>query len=165
MSASTMGLLSSLIMVVFAVTVIFVRVKASNKPTNAKKILIPPLGMSTGFFMFIDPQTHDPIRYAMLALVVGVVFSYPLIATSKMYISNDEIYLKRSKWFVVILLALLALRMALHSYVEHYVNLYQTGSLFFILAFGMILPWRVVMYIRYRKLCQSMEHTQTATVS
>jgi membrane protein CcdC involved in cytochrome C biogenesis len=152
MSTATLELISSLMMLVGAFGIIIVRLKASGKPTNAKKILIPPLAMSTGFFMFFSQRTHDPLRYAALAFLVGCVFSYPLILTSKMYVMKGEVYLKRSKWFIVILLVLVFLRMALHSYVEQYVNIYQTGSLFFILAYGMIIPWRISMYLEYRKL-------------
>ena len=45
-------ILSLVIGVVFATSIIIVRIKLSNRPTNAKKILLPPLFMSTGFFMF-----------------------------------------------------------------------------------------------------------------
>ncbi|MFX4303541.1 CcdC family protein [Alicyclobacillus tolerans] len=153
MSKVTAEILSSLIAVVFALTVIFVRVRASRKPTNARKILIPPVAMSTGFLMYIAPQTHEPFLYAVAAFLVGVIFSYPLISTSKMYRAEDgHIYLKRSRGFIAILLILLALRIILHTYVEQYVTILQTGSLFFVLAFGMILPWRIVMYLRYRHL-------------
>jgi membrane protein CcdC involved in cytochrome C biogenesis len=45
-----------------------------------------------------------------------------------------------------------AVRIAARTYVEQYVDTIQTGSLFFLLAFGMLLPWRIVMYLRYRAL-------------
>ncbi|WP_312029473.1 CcdC protein domain-containing protein [Paenibacillus sedimenti] len=35
---------------------------------------------------------------------------------------------------------------------EAFVSIYQTGAIFFILAYGMLLPWRVAMYAQYRKL-------------
>jgi membrane protein CcdC involved in cytochrome C biogenesis len=157
MSTATLELLSSLMMFVGALGIIVVRIKASGKPTNVRKILIPPLAMSTGFFMFFSPRTHDPLDYALLAFLVGCVFSYPLILTSKMYIMNGQVFLKRSKWFIVLLLVLVMLRMILHGYVEQYVDIYQTGSLFFILAYGMIIPWRIAMYIQYRKLFGTVE--------
>lgn len=156
MSSHMAQIVSTLITVVFALTVIFVRTRGSNKPVNAKKILMPPLGMSTGFLMFLAPQTHDPWLYAALAFAAGLVLSYPLILTSKMHVVDGEIRLKRSKGFAFILLALLALRIALHQYVEEYVTIAQTGSLFFILAFGMIAPWRIAMFVRYRRLLRSL---------
>ncbi len=164
LSTATLELLSSIMMVVFALAVIVVRIKASGQPTNIKKILIPPLAMSTGFFMFFTPKTHDPINYAIFAFLVGCVLSYPLILTSKMYVANGEVYLKRSKWFVILLLVLVALRVVLHNYVQQYVDLYQTGSLFFILAYGMILPWRIAMYLDFRRLSKD-DHKPLTSVS
>lgn len=135
-----------------ALLVIGIRLRASKKPTSTRKIVIPPLGMTTGFSMFLVPQTHIPLIYVLTALLGGFMFSYPLIQTSKFEPINGEIYLKRSKAFPLILLTLLAIRLGLHGYVEPYITLPQTGALFFILAYGMIVPWRVVMYLRYKQL-------------
>jgi membrane protein CcdC involved in cytochrome C biogenesis len=41
--------------------------------------------------------------------------------------------------------------------VEAYITIYQTGAVFFILAFGMLLPWRIAMYIQYQKLQNAAE--------
>lgn len=158
MSQSAAEIVSSLIAVIFALGVIAIRLKASNRPTNIRKILIPPLSMSTGFLMYMVPQMRESWLYAGMALLVGILFSYPLIATSKMYRAEDgQVYIKRSKGFALILLGLLALRMVLHTYVEQYVSLPQTASLFFVLAFGMIVPWRLAMFIQYRRLQGDVE--------
>ncbi|WP_040948509.1 CcdC family protein [Gorillibacterium massiliense] len=139
-------------MVVFALGVIAIRLKAAKKPTNARKILIPPLGMSTGFLMFVYPPMRIPLLWGLGAFLAGAVFfAYPLIRTSKFTISHGQIYLQRSKAFIVILLTLLVVRVALHGYVEEFVSLQQTAGLFFSLAFGMLLPWRVAMYMGYKK--------------
>lgn len=154
MNQGTATLVGSIVAVVFALSIIVVRVRAARKPTNARKILIPPMMMSTGFLMYISPQTHEPFVFAAIAFIVGLALSYPLIATSRMFARGGEVYLKRSKAFIFILLGLLALRIILHSVVEQYVNVYQTGSIFFVLAFGMLLPWRIAMYVQYRRLIQ-----------
>ncbi|QQE77619.1 CcdC family protein [Alicyclobacillus sp. SO9] len=156
MSNSMAELLATIVTIIGALTIIVVRMRGSGKPTNARKILIPPLGMSTGFLMFLAPITRDPVQYAIIAFLVGVFFSGPLIATSKMYVENGEVCMKRSKAFIFILLGLLVIRMVLHQYIEQYMTLEQTGSLFFILAFGMILPWRVAMFAQYQKLARNV---------
>lgn len=136
-----------------AIFAIFVRMRAIKRPTNVKKIIIPPIGMSTGFAMFLFPATHIPWAWASIAFLTGaVLLSYPLIITSKFHVQDGQIYLKRSRAFVFILLGLLALRMWLHGYIENYISIPQTGALFFTLAFGMILPWRAAMLFKYRKL-------------
>lgn len=151
-SAINLNVLAMVGAVCMALLVIGIRLRSANKPTSARKILIPPLGMSTGFLMFIVPQTHIPWSYVLPALSVGFLFSYPLILTSKLEMRGQSIYLKPSKSFAFILLGLLAVRVVLHDYIQHYVTLPQTGAIFFILAFGMIAPWRLAMYMQYRKM-------------
>jgi len=146
--------ISTVILVVFALTVIVVRMRAGRKPASVRKILIPPVAMSTGFFMFVEPAMREAPVYALIAFLVGVLFSYPLILTSRFHVVGTDIYIKRSRWFVIILLGLLALRLGLHDYVSQYLSISQTASSFFVLAFGMILPWRVAMYSQYRKLAK-----------
>ncbi|GMA51886.1 protein CcdC [Alicyclobacillus contaminans] len=144
--------ISSIILILFALSVIVIRLKASKSPTSAKKILIPPVGMSTGFLMFVVPETHVPLSYAGLAILAGLLLCAPLVATSRMFVADGKVYLKRSKGFVVVLLVLVVLRIALHQYIEDYVSIPQTAALFFILAFSMLLPWRILMYLNYRRL-------------
>lgn len=142
-----------LIPALFALTVIALRLRATGKPTNARRIILPPLGMTTGFAMFLFPQMRIPWLWAIAAFLVGAcLFAYPLIRTSTFATEGGQVVLKRSKAFVFILLLLLVVRLTLHNYVEHYVSLQQTASLFFILAYGMLLPWRLVMLIKFRRL-------------
>ncbi len=129
------------------------RIRETQSPVTAKKILIPPLGMASGFSMFLVPQTRVPVAWGLVAFLAGAaLLSYPLVHTSTLTRSGDVILLKRSRAFLVILLVLVAVRIVARSYVEQYVDAVQTGSLFFLLAFGMLLPWRIVMYLRYRAL-------------
>ena len=134
------------------------RIRETQRPVTAAKILIPPLGMTTGFSMFLVPQTRVPLAWGLAAFLAGVVFlSYPLVRTSTMTRSGNDILLKRSRAFLVILLALVAVRLAARGYVEQYIDTVQTGSLFFLLAYGMLLPWRIVMYLRYRALTREAD--------
>jgi membrane protein CcdC involved in cytochrome C biogenesis len=136
-----------------ALMVMFVRLRASSKPVNAMKIIMPPIGMSTGFLMFIAPMMRIPVLWGILAFLLGaILFAYPLIRTSKFYVQDGLVYMKRSKAFLGILLILLTIRLILHGYVEAFVSIYQTGAVFFILAYGMLLPWRISMYMQYRKI-------------
>jgi membrane protein CcdC involved in cytochrome C biogenesis len=141
-------------MIFMAVSVIIVRLKAGNRPVTIKKIIIPPLGMSTGFAMFVEPQMRIPVIYGVIAFVVGwLLFSYPLIRTTHFEMKeHDQVFAKRSSGFAFILIGLLVIRLALHEVIEQYVSILQTGSLFFILAFGMILRWRLFMLKKYRAI-------------
>ncbi|MDR6225079.1 CcdC family protein [Desmospora profundinema] len=136
---------------------LFVRLRAARHPTNGKKIIMPPLGMSTGFLMFLYPPAQIPLSWGIAAFLTGAFcFSLPLIYTSRFEVVGRNIYLKRSKAFVWILLILLAIRMLAHEYVEHLISLEQTAGVFFILAFGMLLPWRLAMYREYTRLRRGM---------
>ncbi|WP_458413021.1 CcdC family protein [Schinkia sp. CFF1] len=135
-----------------AIFVIFVRMKAAKKPTNAKKIILPPVFMSSGFLMFTQPLFRVTVAEFAEAFTVGMLFSILLIKTSKFEIRDDHIYLKRSKAFIFILFGLLFLRILLKSILGHYISFGQTSGMFFILAFGMILPWRLAMLYSYKRL-------------
>jgi len=129
------------------------RIQETRTPVTAKKILIPPLGMSTGFFMFVVPEMRVPWTWAIGAYLIGAIaLSYPLARTSSLERSGDVIMMRRSNGFLVILLALLALRLALHNYVGAIMPAKQTAAVFFILAFGMISRWRAAMYLQYRAM-------------
>ncbi|MBA4493109.1 cytochrome c biogenesis protein CcdC [Paenactinomyces guangxiensis] len=148
-----MHVLTSLILLLMASLIIFFRLRATKKPTSVKKIILPPLGMSTGFLMFLYPPTHIPLSWAIIAFLAGAVFlSIPLIQTSKFQVIDNQIYLKRSRAFIVILIALLIIRLSLHTYIEQHISIFQTAGLFFILAFGMLLPWRLAMYYQYKQI-------------
>ncbi|WP_308636796.1 CcdC family protein [Paenibacillus silvisoli] len=146
-------LASIVVTLLSGIAVMFLRLRASNRPTSMRKIIIPPIGMSTGFLMFAVPQTHVPWLWAITAFLVGaVLFAYPLIRTSKLERVGDDIVLKRSKMFIFILLGLLTVRLLIHDLVERSVSIPQTGALFFVLAFGMIVVWRIAMLQAYVKL-------------
>lgn len=155
----TMTILSGVIGIFMATIVLMVRMRASKKPASLKKIILPPFFMSTGFAMFLYPPMHVHVTYALFAFFVGALLSYPLIVTSKFEVVGRDIYLKRSKAFFFILVGLVLLRLALKSYVGMYVSMEETAGLFFILAFGMIVPWRVAMYFEYVKLNRSLDLT------
>ena len=103
--------------------------------------------------MFLFEPFQVPPLWAFLALAIGaVVFALPLIKTSELSVKGDQVYLRRSKAFLWVLLALVVVRLGLKGWVEQYISLLQTAGLFYLLAFGMIVRWRADMYRRYRSL-------------
>lgn len=132
-----------------------VRLRAQKKPVTTKKILIPPLAMSTGALMYIFEEFRvAPIQIVEAALL-GAVFSLVLIVTSKFEIRDGAIYMKQSKAFPFILLGLLILRIVLKLLFAESFDVGELAGMFFILAFSMILPWRIGMLIKYKKLQRS----------
>ena len=136
-----------------AVAMLAWRVREARTPVSARKIVVPPLGMSTGFLMFLAPAARVPWSWASAAFALGaVVLAVPLARTSRLVRTGDVVWMQRSRAFLWILIALVLVRTALRAYVERVVTPLQTGALFFVLAFGMILRWRVGMLLEYRRL-------------
>ena len=66
-----------------AAAVLTWRYRETSAPVTARSLLAPPLGMSTGLFMFLAPQTRVPFTWALIALLLGaLVFSIPLARSS-----------------------------------------------------------------------------------
>ena len=138
------------------------RIRETKRPVTVKKIILPPLGMSTGFSMFLYEPTRIPPTWGLCAFAAGaLLLAYPLIKTSRLRREGDAIMLRRSRAFLVILLLLIAVRFAARAYVEQYVSTLQTGAIFYLLAFGMILPWRILMLRDYRRLMRRMTAATT----
>ncbi|MDM5298260.1 DUF1453 family protein [Bacillus pumilus] len=155
-----MIVISSIIAVCMAVAVMFIRIKSSAKPATAKKIILPPIFMSTGALMFFVPMFQVTGAEFLEAITVGMFFSIFLIKTSKFEIRGNDIYLKRSKAFVFILIGLLVLRIGLKTILSTSIDYGALSGMFWILAFGMIVPWRVAMYLSFRKISKQLDAQQ-----
>lgn len=139
--------------VVGAVVIILWRIREGRTAVTLKKIVIPPLGMATGFCMFLAPPFRIPWLWALVAFLIGaVVLAWPLLLTSRLHRDGDAIMMKRSSMFLIVIVVLAAVRFLARGYFDKLLTVPQTGALFFILAFGMILRWRAGMLLEYRSL-------------
>jgi len=129
------------------------RVRETRVPISSKAIVIPPLAMSSGFLMFLAPMMRVRWSWTIAAFLLGLlVLSWPLIRSSRLELRDGVVYMKRSRAFLAILLVLFAIRLALHDYIGQIISPLQTASLFYLMAFGMIARWRLVMYRQYRRI-------------
>ncbi len=129
------------------------RVREGRSAVTARKILIPPVGMSTGFCMFLVPAFRVPWTWALFAFLIGAIaLAYPLLLTSRLERAGETIMMKRSGAFFAVIIVLAAVRYFARGYFDRLLTIEQTGGLFFILAFGMILRWRLSMFFEYRAL-------------
>lgn len=142
---------STFFAIVMAVIIFNFRMKETREPVTPKKIILPPLFMSTGFLQFVFPLFRVTWIEAGEAFLVGIMFSIFLILTSKFEIKGEHVYLVRSKAFIFIIVGLFAIRLALKWYIGSSISIFETSSLFFIVAFGMILPWRLAMLFLFIK--------------
>jgi membrane protein CcdC involved in cytochrome C biogenesis len=140
-----------------ACAVLVWRVHEGRSVVTARKILIPPLGMSTGFCMFLAPQCRIPLSWGLGAFFLGaIVLAYPLLLTSRLTRIGDNVMMQRSNAFFLVIIVLAIIRTAAHSYFDRFLSITQTGAIFFVLAFGMILHWRIRMYRQYLEITSAM---------
>ncbi len=145
---------SIVVSVLMIVVVNLVRLQNLKKPAEGKKIILPPLFMAAGASMFILPMFRPTLPELVSSIVMGLLFSVILIKTSKFEVRDKEIYLQRSKLFLIALIGLVALRMIIKIILAESIQIdpAQMSGIFFILAFSMILPWRISMYLEFRRL-------------
>lgn len=145
---------TSLVSSIAGATAVMVwRVRETRQPVTVRKILIPPLGMSTGFSMFASPIFRVPWLWAVAAFLLGaLVLAYPLLKTSRLVRDGDRVWMQRSNVFFAVLIVLAGVRLGARAYLDTVMSIPQTAGLFFILAFGMIARWRVKMYLEYKAL-------------
>ena len=127
------------------------RVRESRRPVSLRSLIIPPLGMSTGFSMFAMPAFRIPWTWGLAAFVLGaLVFAYPLVSSPQLTVEDGLIMMRRSRWFLVVILGLAAVRLGLRE---------CTSAALFpssrprdsssVLAFGMIVRWRTTLLLEY----------------
>lgn len=149
-------ILSFIIPIIMASLFIIWRIKATERPITKRKIILPPIMMSTGAFMYIFPAFRIGWQQILEALTIGFFFSIILILNTKFEIREQKIYVKYSKAFGVILIVLLIIRTMFKFYLTLTIDVGETGGMFWMLAFGMIVPWRVAMYIQYNKMVKKI---------
>jgi membrane protein CcdC involved in cytochrome C biogenesis len=129
------------------------RVREGRTAVTIRKIVIPPLGMATGFSMFLVPAFRIPWGWAACAFLMGAaVLAYPLLRSSRLVRDGEAIMMQRSNAFFLVVIALAVVRILARSYIDTFLTMNQTAALFFVLAFGMILRWRLRMLMEYRQL-------------
>ncbi|MFJ8462084.1 CcdC family protein [Lysinibacillus xylanilyticus] len=143
---------STIMAIVMGCFVMVIRMRASKKPTNEKKIIIPPIAMSSGAVMFLFEQFRVSPMEILEASAVGILFSTILIATSKFEVKGQEIYLKRSKAFAFILIGLLIFRIVAKMILSSSIDVGELAGMFWILAFAMLVPWRIAMLIQFKRI-------------
>lgn len=139
--------------VVGLIGVLVWRIREGRTAVTVRKIIIPPLGMATGFSMFFVPAFRVPFLWAAIAFLVGaILLAWPLLRTSRLVRDGDSIMMQRSNAFFGVVIFLAAIRYMARGYFDSLMTIQQTAALFFVLAFGMILRWRLRMLSEYRTL-------------
>jgi membrane protein CcdC involved in cytochrome C biogenesis len=132
------------------------RLREAQRAVSLRKIVIPPLGMATGFSMFVVPGFRIPWTWAGLAFLIGALaLAWPLLLTTRLERKGDSVMMRRSSAFLLVLLVLAAIRFFARGYFDTILTAQQTAGVFFILAFGMVVIWRAKMLVDFRRLTAS----------
>ena len=154
----SLNLFSLVASIAGAIVVLVWRVQEARTAVSAKKIILPPVGMATGFVMFLVPGFRVPLTWAGVAFLAGALgLAYPLLRTSRLVRDGDRVMMQRSNAFFAVVILLAGIRLAARGYLDTVLSLQQTAGLFFILAFGMIVRWRTHMFLEYRALTSAAE--------
>ena len=141
-----------------AIVVIMWRLREARSAVSLRKIIIPPLGMATGFSMFVDSAFRVPWTWAGIAFLLGaMVLAWPLLLTTRLERQGKTVRMRRSSAFLVVILVLAAIRILARGYFDTILTPQQTAGVFFILAFGMIVIWRAKMLMDFRRLTAGPE--------
>jgi membrane protein CcdC involved in cytochrome C biogenesis len=141
-----------------AIVVIMWRLREARSAVSLRKIIIPPLGMATGFSMFVDSAFRVPWSWAGIAFLTGaMVLAWPLLLTTRLELQGETVRMRRSSAFLVVILVLAAVRIFARGYFNTILTPQQTAGVFFILAFGMIVIWRAKMLVDFRRLTADPE--------
>ncbi|WP_252505062.1 CcdC family protein [Sporosarcina sp. Marseille-Q4943] len=143
---------STLLFLFMGTLAFIVRTKAAKRPISPKKIILPPLFMSTGALMFLFEEFRVPLPQVIESICVGLLFSIVLIKTTNFEEKGEKLYVKKSRAFLIILFGLLIVRFIAKLILSSSIDVGELGGMFWILAFGMIVPWRIGMLVKYFKL-------------
>lgn len=136
------------------------RLREARSAVSLKKIIIPPLGMATGFSMFVVPAFRIPWAWAAWAFLFGALaLAWPLLLTTRLERQGEAVMMKRSSAFLLVLLVLAAIRFLARGYFDTILTPQQTAGIFFILAFGMIVVWRAKLLMDFRRLTADFQPT------
>lgn len=112
------------------------------------------LFMLPGILLMFDAHVHAPVYEWIIAGALGIVLSLPLIWTTNYELREDnQIYAKKNMGFIAAFLVVVAIRFALRSYLDD-IDPQTLGALFMLVAFTYVLPWRIVSFIKFRKVAQ-----------
>ncbi|OIK04286.1 cobalamin biosynthesis protein CbiX [Bacillus sp. MUM 116] len=145
------------IMAVIIGLVIWRRTRAMVRPIQGSgiKILLPIIYILPVFSLFSQYQLQVKIWEFAVASLIGILLSVPLMLTTNYEIRQDgHIYAQKNKSFFIALIAVVAIRIVLRQVIPG-MDPASLSMLFFTVAFSYILPWRIVSFVKFKKIKQS----------
>jgi len=148
------GIAFYMIFIVVVLLVLWRRTRSMYRPVrgNGIRLLIPIIIIFPAMSMLTNLPVDLPMWALGAALGVGVVFSIPLIWTTNYEVREDQqIYAKKNWGFVVAFIGIVIIRVVLRQELSGMAP-EELGALVMVTAVGYIVPWRVVSFLKFRRV-------------
>jgi membrane protein CcdC involved in cytochrome C biogenesis len=149
-----------------AALILWRRTRSMYRPIrgNGIRLLLPMLFLLPGLSMIFNTAFFEHSWAYGIALCIGLVMSIPLIWTTDYEIREDrQIYAKKNWGFVVAFIGIVLIRLFLRRELSG-LDPQETMALFLMAAIGYIIPWRIVSFVKFRRVAsQSGSRVQAHT--
>ncbi|RKP47880.1 cytochrome c biogenesis protein CcdC [Cohnella endophytica] len=146
-----------LMIAAIAALVLWRRTRSMFRPIRGSgiRLLIPLLFMLPGLSLVFNANVNEPAWTFGAAFGLGIVFSIPLILTTNYEVREDNlIYAKKNWGFFIAFLGFVIIRFILRLELSD-MDPQGQMALFMTVAFGYLIPWRIVSFIKYRHVIAS----------
>ncbi|WP_419875160.1 CcdC family protein [Candidatus Pristimantibacillus sp. PTI5] len=154
------------VMIVFiAALVLWRRTRSMYRPIrgNGIRLLVPLLFMLPALSLIFNSNVHEPAWAFGAAFGLGILFSLPLIWTTNYEVREDNLVYAKKNWgFVAVFIGIVFLRFALRQELSD-IDPQGKTALFLLVAFGYIIPWRTVSFIKFRRVVNQSYSPQNTT--
>jgi membrane protein CcdC involved in cytochrome C biogenesis len=142
------------LIVVIAGLVFWRRTRAMVRPIQGSgfKIVLPILYLLPLVSLFAQIPVQVKIWEIIVAAFIGILLAVPLVLTTNYEVRQDgKIYAQKNKGFFIALIAVVAIRFLLRQFIGG-MDPASLGLLFFTVAISYVVPWRIVSFIKFRKV-------------
>lgn len=137
-----------------AALVLWRRTRSMYRPVrgNGARILVPLLFMIPAVTLLFNQDVNEPVWAFAAAFGLGILFSIPLIWTTNYEVrADDQIYTQKNWGFIVAFAGVVIIRFVLRQQFSG-MDPQNVMALFVMVAMGYLIPWRIVSFIKFRRL-------------
>lgn len=148
------------IIAVVAALVLWRRTRSMYRPIrgNGIRLLVPILFMLPGLSLIANQNVDVPGWEFGAAFGLGLIFSIPLIWTTNYEVRADnKIYAQKNWGFIAAFLGVLIIRFVLRQELSG-MEPESLMALFMTVVFGYVIPWRVVSFLKFRRLARQQSY-------
>jgi membrane protein CcdC involved in cytochrome C biogenesis len=140
--------------IAIAALVLWRRTRSMYRPIRGSglRLLVPIMFLVPGLSLILNSGLLVPMWAYGLALGLGMVLSIPLIWTTNYEVrEHNLIYAKKNWGFVFAFVGIVLFRLLLRKELTG-IDPQGKLALFMMVAFGYIIPWRIVSFLKFRRL-------------